>query len=190
MSETRFDRRIGFDRVSLQSALAWRVRSAREDRGAAWERDGSFFFQSVHRTSRWSLFESPTNSERLVTPPDAGRVERTVDRNSFLLPKTGVKLDYVSKIKSNARFLEKQRSRHDRTAAEPSAEEERGCCHSSSANPTSLRAEPGADLKDALPEVMYQENYSADLNLMDYLRRSNQASAQCARCVARRALAG
>ncbi|KAK2812290.1 hypothetical protein Q5P01_000045 [Channa striata] len=42
------------------------------------------------------------------------------------------------------------------------------------------------DLKDALPEVMYQENYSADLNLMDYLRRSNQASVQCARCVARR----
>ncbi|KAK2811727.1 hypothetical protein Q5P01_000160 [Channa striata] len=26
------------------------------------------------------------------------------------------------------------------------------------------------DLKDALPKVMYQENYSADLNLMDYLR--------------------
>ncbi|KAK2832697.1 hypothetical protein Q5P01_016586 [Channa striata] len=26
------------------------------------------------------------------------------------------------------------------------------------------------DLNDALPEVMYQENYSADLNLMDYLR--------------------
>ncbi|KAK2813569.1 hypothetical protein Q5P01_000726 [Channa striata] len=26
------------------------------------------------------------------------------------------------------------------------------------------------DLKDALPKVMYQENYSGDLNLMDYLR--------------------
>ncbi|KAK2832698.1 hypothetical protein Q5P01_016587 [Channa striata] len=30
---------------------------------------------------------------------------------TFALPKTGRKLDYVSKIKSNARFLEKQRSR-------------------------------------------------------------------------------
>ncbi|KAK2812083.1 hypothetical protein Q5P01_000082 [Channa striata] len=42
------------------------------------------------------------------------------------------------------------------------------------------------DLKDALPEVMYQENYSADLNLMDYLRRSNQASAMCSLCCATR----
>ncbi|KAK2813040.1 hypothetical protein Q5P01_000905 [Channa striata] len=40
------------------------------------------------------------------------------------------------------------------------------------------------DLKDALPEVMYQENYSADLNLMDYLRRSNQARTMCSLCCA------
>ncbi|KAK2821873.1 hypothetical protein Q5P01_021938 [Channa striata] len=76
---------------------------------------------------------------------------------AFALPK----LDYVTKIKSNA------------SSSEP--------------NIAVLNLE--RDLKDALPKVMYQENYSADLNLMDYLRRSNQASVQCARCVARPPLA-
>ncbi|KAK2813244.1 hypothetical protein Q5P01_000873 [Channa striata] len=91
---------------------------------------------------------------------------------TFALPKTGRKLDYVSKIKSNARFLEKQRIplMIVYSSLNLPLEEERRMLSQFEREPNIVVLNLERDLKDALPEVMYQENYSADLNLMDYLR--------------------